>query len=272
MVTGKMKRLFSILTVLAFAYTTFAQTKVIAHRGYWDTNGSAQNSIRSLIKADSIGCYGSEFDVWMTADNQLIVNHDAKIEGHKIETSYSADILACSLSNGEKVPSLEQYLTVGKKCTTRLILELKPHTTAERENIAVKKILALVDSLKLNDRMEYISFSLNACKQFIASAPKGTPVFYLNGELPPSQLKVMGFAGFDYNLSTFYACPTWIEDAHRIGLKVNFWTVNKEKDLRRLVNAGADFITTNNPELLQQIIADSKKNKIVRFHNKLSHW
>ena len=34
-------------------------TKVIAHRGYWKTEGSAQNSIRSLERASEIGAYGS---------------------------------------------------------------------------------------------------------------------------------------------------------------------------------------------------------------------
>ena len=53
-----------------------AQTKAIAHRGFWKTPGSSQNSITSLLKADSIGCYGSEFDVWLTKDSKLVVNHD----------------------------------------------------------------------------------------------------------------------------------------------------------------------------------------------------
>ena len=55
----------SVLNLLPGAVAVNAQerTKVIAHRGYWQTAGSAQNSIRALVKADSIGCYGSEFDV-----------------------------------------------------------------------------------------------------------------------------------------------------------------------------------------------------------------
>ena len=61
--------------------TAAAQPKVIAHRGFWDAPGSAQNSIRALVKADSIGCWGSEFDVWMTADDKLVVNHDASFKG-----------------------------------------------------------------------------------------------------------------------------------------------------------------------------------------------
>lgn len=254
-----MKRIICILTLCTFICTAFAQPKVIAHRGHWNTEGSAQNSIRSLVKADSIGCYGSEFDVWLTADNQLVINHDPTINGYKIEESNSADILACSLSNGEKVSTLEQYLTVGKKCSTRLILEMKPHSSAERENLAVRKILAMVDSLGLNDKTEYISFSLNACKQFIALAPKGTPVFYLSSNLPPAQLKEMGFAGFDYHLSILDNQPTWIKEAHDLGLKVNFWTANSEEEHLRLINAGVDFITTNNPESLLKTIADKEK-------------
>ena len=39
------------------------KTKIVAHRGYWKTESSAQNSIRAIVKADSIGVYGSEFDV-----------------------------------------------------------------------------------------------------------------------------------------------------------------------------------------------------------------
>ena len=73
-----MKRKLLFIAVLA-AGTVFgsyaAKPGVIAHRGYWDVPTSAQNSIRSLIKADSIKAFGSEFDVWYTADKKLVVNH-----------------------------------------------------------------------------------------------------------------------------------------------------------------------------------------------------
>ena len=55
-----------LLAIMFMIANTSAQTRVIAHRGFWKTQGSAQNSITSLLKADSIGCYGSEFDVWLT--------------------------------------------------------------------------------------------------------------------------------------------------------------------------------------------------------------
>ena len=104
-----------------------AQPKVVAHRGHWDTEGSAQNSIRALIKADSIKCDACEFDVWLTADKQLVVNHDNTINGYEIETTSSDTILSQKLKNGELLPSLSQFLDVAKLLTVDLVLEIKPH-------------------------------------------------------------------------------------------------------------------------------------------------
>ena len=55
-----LKKMMMASALLMAACCMQAQTKVIAHRGFWKTPGSSQNSISSLLKADSIGCYGSE--------------------------------------------------------------------------------------------------------------------------------------------------------------------------------------------------------------------
>ena len=109
------KTLIAVVCYIMAAMAVNAQkVEVIAHRGYWKTEGSAQNSLRALVKADSIACYGSEFDVWMTADGDLVVNHDAVVEGITIEAAKTADVLALKLKNGENMPTLEQYLKLGK--------------------------------------------------------------------------------------------------------------------------------------------------------------
>ena len=78
----KIKSFLWILLFGVFCSNSMAELpKVIAHRGYWKTPSSAQNSLRALELADSIGVYGSEFDVWLTKDDVLIVNHDAVING-----------------------------------------------------------------------------------------------------------------------------------------------------------------------------------------------
>ena len=60
----KLKNLLfaSILTIAAYGTVQAQNTQVIAHRGFWKTDGSAQNSIAALVKADSINSYGSEFE------------------------------------------------------------------------------------------------------------------------------------------------------------------------------------------------------------------
>lgn len=43
-----------------------AQTQLVTHRGYWDCEGSAENSIASLKKSKDVNAYGSELDVIIT--------------------------------------------------------------------------------------------------------------------------------------------------------------------------------------------------------------
>lgn len=250
-----MRKLF--LTCILFFLThqtILGQTRVIAHRGFWKTEGSAENSIAALIKADSIGCYGSEFDVWLTKDDELIVNHDPMIYGRFIQESSARRLTRAKLSNKERVPTLEQYLQTGKELKTRLILELKPHSSPERETLAVEKIIEMVKGMGLENRMEYICFSLHGTKEFIRLAPKGTPVFYLNGDLSPKQLKEIGCTGPDYHLSVFKKNPTWLTECRNLGLKTNVWTVNKANDMIWFIKNKVDFITTNEPLVLQEVL------------------
>lgn len=249
------KLILSTSLLLAVCGTMQAQkTQVIAHRGFWKTDGSAQNSIASLVKADSIGCYGSEFDVWLTSDNQLVVNHDATFKGVNMQKSTTQECTAVILDNGEPLPTLKQYLETAKGLKTRLILELKAHKTPEQETRAVEGIVKMVKDMGLENRMEYITFSRHATKEFIRLAPQGTPVYYLEGDLTPKELKEWGCAGPDYHYSVFKKHPEWITECHNLGLKVNAWTVNDIKDMKWLIEHGVDFITTNEPILLEEVL------------------
>jgi len=248
--------LFSIALCLVTSSSIMQaqNTKVIAHRGFWNTQGAAQNSIASLVKADSIGCYGSEFDVWLTSDKKLVVNHDPSFQGVKMETSAFKACTSLLLNNGEHLPSLQEYVDKAKKLKTNLILELKAHSTSEQESEAVKQIVSVIKKAGLEKRIQYISFSINAVKEFIKQSPKGTPVFYLEANLTPKELKDMGCAGPDYHISAFYKHPEWIKECHELGLKVNVWTVNDKKDMKWLIDQKVDFITTNEPIELMKIL------------------
>lgn len=251
--------IFASALLLAACGTMQAQkTQVIAHRGYWTTAGSAQNSIAALVKADSINCYGSEFDVWLTVDNQLVVNHDATFKGVNMQNATAKVCTAIELDNSEPLPTLKQYLEKGRQLKTRLILELKAHKTPEQETRAVEGIVKMIKDMGLENRTEYITFSKHATKEFIRLAPKGTPVYYLEGDLTPQELKAWGCAGPDYHFSVFKKHPEWIKECHDLGMKVNAWTVNDAKDMEWLIDQGADFITTNEPVLLEEILKNKR--------------
>ena len=65
-----MKKTFSLLIALLLASTAFAQTQIIAHRGYHAKN-STDNSISALKNAQDIKVYGSECDLNLTSDGLL---------------------------------------------------------------------------------------------------------------------------------------------------------------------------------------------------------
>lgn len=255
----KMKKhiLFILLLVSCLpAYINASTPKVVAHRGYWTPAGSAQNSLRSLAKADSIACFASEFDVWMTADSTLVVNHNPTTpSGIVIETSNASEVIADKLNNGETVPTLKEYLEYAKQFPKlRLVLELKEHNNKLLERSAVDKILKMVHSLGLDERTDYITFSRDAFNDFVRKAPKCSEVYYLTGDYIPQQIFYIKATGIDYNLGTLKKNPQWIDECHKLGLKVNVWTVNKPEDMQWCIDRGVDFITTNDPELLQKLL------------------
>ena len=234
-----MKKYISILVTLLMvnmASTALGQ-KVICHRGFWDTPGSAQNSIASLVKADSIGAYGSEFDVWMTADGELVVNHDKVYKGVNMETSTFEQVRTIRLDNGEKLPTLDEYLAKGKELKIRLVLEMKSLTDLNREDECVAKIVRKLKHYGLLDRTDIIAFSINACLAFKKLLPD-TNIYYLDGDYSPKKVK----------------SPEWLTQAQELGVEVNVWTVDNPEMLQYYVDKHVDYITTNKPVELQKLL------------------
>ena len=250
------------MAALLVGLTAVAQPKIVAHRGYWRTDGSAQNSITSLQKAAAVGCYGSEFDVWLTADGVPVVFHDATIDGIRIEDTTFATLMNHRLQNREFIPTLQQYLTEGSKIEgCQLILEIKPHRNEVRDKRIADMCVELVRTLGLEKKTEYISFSKVVCQRLHEITPD-SKVAYLNGELSPAQIKEMGLTGIDYNEKVFVKHPEWLQEAKQLGVEVNVWTVDGEENLRHHVNLeGVDLITTNDPEILKGILAEQEAAK-----------
>ena len=250
------KLILAAAMLLTGSAAVAAQPKVISHRGYWTAPNSAQNSLASFTKADSVGVFGSEIDVWLTADDKLIVNHDRVYKGTDInmEKSTLKEITSIVLPNGENIPTLDAYLRlVAAKPDTRLILEMKSLSDLKREDLAAEKIVKALRKYNLLDRTDIIAFSINACLAFKKLMPDGR-IFYLNGDLAPRSIKKLGLTGIDYSMSVLRKNPKWVEQAHKEGLEVNVWTVDTEEDMRYFIDLGVDYITTDYPEPLQALL------------------
>lgn len=244
------KILISMMLLMGVLLPSAARNRaqqVIAHRGYWKTEGSAQNSISSLQNSYQIGVYGSEFDVHITRDGVVVVFHDDDIQGIKIENANFADIRDKVLADGETLPTLRQYLAAAKALgSMKLILEVKEHIQKSDEDRCIDACLQLVKEAGQDDRTEYISFSKHACDYLVKNAP-GAKVSYLNGDLSPLDAKDAGYSGIDYEDKVFLKNPSWIGEARKLGLITNVWTVDDPADIKYFFREGIAFVTTNEP-------------------------
>ena len=159
-----MKKLFitCALALLPGLSLLSAQTRLIAHRGFWDREGSAQNSLASLVASHEVKAYGSELDVIISADGIPLVHHDDEVQGIRIEDASYEQIKDIQLKNGEVIPTFESYLQKFMTLSDmKLIVEIKPHKRIVNEDRAVNAVVALIEKYQLENRVDYISFSMN---------------------------------------------------------------------------------------------------------------
>lgn len=248
----RLARLIQMRRYMKYGLPFKSETKVVAHRGFWRTEGSDQNSIASLLKADELGAWGAEFDVWRASDGVLVLNHDGVHDGHVVQNTPSTVLTTLRLANGETMPTLDAYLAAAKRTKVHLVLELKPHATPEAETAAAEATVKAVEAAKLTKRVTYITFSRHAMEELIRLAPKND-VLYLGGDISPEELEKLGAAGGDYNHGVYLKHPEWLEYMKQHGMISNVWTVNHPVDMIWAMRQQIDFLTTDRPDLFLQL-------------------
>ena len=241
--------------------STAQQTKIIAHRGAWKEFNLPENSIASLEKAIELKCDGAEFDVRRTLDGVLVVNHDPIYFGDTIQTNTYAYLNRNKLSNGESLPTLEQYLLKGTqdKHKTLLICEIKAAIkNKEQDYLATIETLELAKKLKIEKRIVYISFSKDILSWIKAQQSKAT-VLYLESDLSIDDVVQNKFDGINLHYTSFKNNSQLSESAKKAGLKIGSWTVNELSDLAILQQQGVEWITTNQPMQFQKQLKELKQ-------------
>ena len=262
-----MKRNLFVMLVAALlgasSFMAYAQEKeiaIVAHRGFWncDEAGKAKNSIAGLEQAQVNDFWASEFDVNMTKNGKLLVFHDDIIDGKRIEKKPASAFEYYRLSNGEPIPTLGQYLEQALKYPeTMLVFELKKHSKKAIESRAVRLSIKELKKYDLfsPDRVMFISFSKHICKEFARLAP-GFTVQYLDRDADPDELVQYGINGIDIRYKVLRQHKEMFDRARANGMSINTWTVNKEEDIREMIELGVDQITSDYPLLVRQILQE----------------
>ncbi len=214
-----------------------------------------ENSIASLKQAIALKCVGSEFDVRMTADEVLVVNHNDNYHGLSIEQTTYAELTKFKLTNGERLPTLKDYILAGMQnnSTTGLVCEIKAGSSKERSLRITEKVVTLVKELNAEPFiLSYISFDYDILKKIKEIEPKAK-LQYLGCNKLPKELKTDGITGVAYHLKTFKNNPEWITSAKELGLDLNAWTINNKEDFDFFLGHGFNYITTDEPKMLLKI-------------------
>ncbi|WP_017496569.1 glycerophosphodiester phosphodiesterase family protein [Flavobacterium sp. WG21] len=259
--TTKALRIALLLTLtMAFQSCCVKENAIVAHRGAWKKNNLPENSIAALRHAIDLKLPGSEFDVWRTADDSLVINHDAHYNKLLIEETNYADLIKFKLSNGEKLPTLYEYIAEGKRNNKRtlLVCEIKPsEISKERGKKTALMAVETIHKLKAERNTCYISFDYEMLKQ-IREVDFRASLQYLEGNKSPKEVKADRINGIDYHYSVFKKHPEWIKEAKEYKVILNTWTVNETADMDWIIDHKFNYITTNEPELLEQKIKQKK--------------
>ncbi len=229
------------------------KVKILAHRGLCSSGTefvTDENTLDALRRAQEAGVDGCEFDVHMTADGQLVIRHDAKIEGKlNCQKSTFDEIRAYRLPFGNQIPTLHEWLEQAKK-TPEIpqMLEIKAHPTAEIEKEVVTKCLEEVRAMDMMDQVYFLSFKTETCDEVLRQEP-GAKVLLnsssLHNSMPPKEVKEHGYAAISYNINVILNHTPWIKEFQDLGIETFFWMVD-DPYLRKIAEEwGFDWVTTD---------------------------
>lgn len=228
---------------------TAGKTLIIAHRGF--TDGCRENTMEAFEKAISIGTDMIEFDVRRTLDGRFIVIHDSMLEGKEVSDLKYPEIHRISLSNGYLVPALENVL---QSIGNRICLDIEIKIIGYEEEI-VGIILKHLDT----NRFIISSFndsSLKTIKRIKPDIqtglilgkenPKNLIAIRLSEIFPKTRLKK---TGADFIIPHLRIMNVWrLLRFIRPKGQIMVWTIEEEKDIRRLMKKGVNGIITDIPD------------------------
>jgi len=226
---------------------------LVAHRGA-PSRGATENTVRAFREAAAAGADGVEMDVRGTRDGRAVVFHDAEaaLPGRRraaVRSLSLEELRDPALEAHDRVASLEETLRA-LLARTGVIVEVKEPGIEER-------VCAVIASLKADRRLPWLllaSFHPGVLRRVKRSAPgvrralvvsrRGPGLGgWIRGRWPLRAWRESGAEDLmpDHHLVT----PALVEAVAARGGHVFAWTVNEPEEARRVVEAGAAGVVTD---------------------------
>ena len=241
-----------------------SRTQITAHRGF--SHIAPENTLPAFEAAVNCGADFIELDVQLTADDQMVVFHDDKIDrttNGKGQLKYYTYEQLQQYSAGSwfkksdefddvKIPLLTEVLdAVGKDI--KLNIEIKrsgdPKKTAEH-------LVGIIEDYGLVNSVYVTSFSYPALKKVKQLNPKIKTAFIANMSTATSyaQLPYIDAVSMNY----LFVNQSVVNSAHHNGKRIFVWTVDRQSEMQKMIAMGVDNIITNRPDKALELV-DSKK-------------
>ena len=266
-----MPRAAATLVLMALSLPALAadpRVEIIAHRGA--SHDAPENTVAAIKLAWEQNADGSEFDVYLSKDGRVVVLHDKDTERTAGVKKVVADCTLAELRSldvgkwkdpkyaGEKIPTLEEMLATvpaGKK----VFVEVKCGPEIVPEMVRVLKASKLKP-----EQTPVISFNADVIAA-VKKARPDLPAYWLAGlkenkktkTPPPTAEDVIATAkrinadGVDLQAAPVLD-KAYADKVRAAGLRLYVWTVNDVAEARRMVEVGAEGITTDRPAWLRE--------------------
>jgi glycerophosphoryl diester phosphodiesterase len=229
---------------------------VLGHRGA--SRDAVENTLDAFTEARNQGADGVELDVHRTVDGELVVHHDAAVDGFGILAEHELPTIRAALSS---IPTLVEVLDACAGLLVNVEIKNSPHDADfDPDDLGAAAVVELLRSRDPLDDVLVSSFHLPTIDRVHALDPE-VPTGYLVvvDPLPIPALELAHEHGHravhpHYAAMSEAHAADAVERAAALGLGLNVWTVNDPPDIVRLAELGVDSIITDTPRVARQAL------------------
>lgn len=210
---------------------------VIAHRGACKEYSLPDNSIAGLQKAIDLNLYGSECDINITSDGQVVVTHATKWGGKLIKDNTYDELKGLQkLSNGEDLPLFRDYVrTVMKGNGTRIFVDVKSLSDEAGGNeTSIKAGVGAARIVKELGAADFVCFIIGRYDVYMGvkgEVGNAWPMAYMNQEAAYSTFTKMGCRWGNFDISAFGLDSEKLAEWNRAGIEISFYNIDSEEQI-----------------------------------------